>query len=648
MLRGWLCVLLVSFPALVHALGSVPGPGKLLPADTLFVVTAPDFERLEALWGGSPQARLWNDPAMKSFHDKFGARWRQEFLQPLERESKAQVDACSKLVKGQLTFGITRNNWDGEEEQQLGFLLLLDSKDKRHQLKKQLSDLRKAWTEAGKAPRLEKIRGLEFAILPLGSNALPSLLRQFFPQVVPSRRAAAEGSPSKMPGANEVVFGQAESLLVVANSVAAVEKVLARLGGDTLPCLGDAAGFQTGCQAVCRDAPLYAWFDSKTYFDVITRRAARRKPVGAPDTLEEIRPEKFIAASGLGAVNSVAFGLSEIEGGWLAQVFLSAPETSRQGLTQVLAGESKDWNPPPFVPGDIAKFARWRLDGQKTCEALRKMLAEITPQSLNGLNAILNTAHDAAKLKEPEFDLRKTLLPSLGDDFIQYERAPRGGSPAELDTPASLFLAGSPNPEQLAACLKWLMVVLSDTPAEREFLGRKVYSAPVPPLPLLVSELARTGPQRTLHFSATSNYLALSTDVAMLEEYLRNPESQTNKLRETPGLTEAAQKVAGPGTRLFGFTSQSQSSRARCEALRANPSATNSLAILGSWPAVFGMASPEEACEEWMDFSLFPPFDDIARYFHFTVYGAGANADGLSFKYFAPQPPALRGPAARN
>ena len=43
-----------------------------------------------------------------------------------------------------------------------------------------------------------------------------------------------------------------------------------------------------------------------------------------------------------------------------------------------------------------------------------------------------------------------------------------------------------------------------------------------------------------------------------------------------------------------------------------------------------------------MDFSLLPPFEKIARYFYFTVCTAGANADGLSFKMFAPVPPALK------
>jgi hypothetical protein len=95
----------------------------------------------------------------------------------------------------------------------------------------------------------------------------------------------------------------------------------------------------------------------------------------------------------------------------------------------------------------------------------------------------MDTAGARAKLTDPGFDLKKTLLANLGDDIVTYEKAPRGNTPAELDAPPYLFLLGSPNPEQLAVALKRLFVIFpqGDTPEEREFLGRKIFS--VPPCP---------------------------------------------------------------------------------------------------------------------------------------------------------------------
>ena len=46
--------------------------------------------------------------------------------------------------------------------------------------------------------------------------------------------------------------------------------------------------------------------------------------------------------------------------------------------------------------------------------------------------------------------------------------------------------------------------------------------------------------------------------------------------------------------------------------------------------------------KEWVDFSLLPSFDRIAKYFYFTIYSGGANADGMSYKIFSPTPPLLK------
>jgi len=55
-----------------------------------------------------------------------------------------------------------------------------------------------------------------------------------------------------------------------------------------------------------------------------------------------------------------------------------------------------------------------------------------------------------------------------------------------------------------------------------------------------------------------------------------------------------------------------------------------------------GIPTPDKTIKEWMDFSLLPPYEKIAKYFYFTVYAGGSSVDGLTFKMFAPVPPALR------
>jgi hypothetical protein len=77
------------------------------------------------------------------------------------------------------------------------------------------------------------------------------------------------------------------------------------------------------------------------------------------------------------------------------------------------------------------------------------------------------------------------------------------------------------------------------------------------------------------------------------------------------------------------------------EALRKN-SSTNQANAAGAMPGTMGFPGAPNPFKDWVDFSLLPPFDQIAKYFYFTVYSISANADGVTFKMFAPIPPGLK------
>jgi hypothetical protein len=147
-----------------------------------------------------------------------------------------------------------------------------------------------------------------------------------------------------------------------------------------------------------------------------------------------------------------------------------------------------------------------------------------------------------------------------------------------------------------------------------------------------------TGGRRTLSYTVNGNYLALSGDASMLEEYLRSSESQGKALRETPGLVEATQKVAGPGTSLFGYENLSETMRATFDTFKKDPGALTNATGFGALPGVPAMPGSQKSMLAWLDFSLLPSFDRVAKYFSFSVYSGGANVDGLSLKMFDPVP----------
>jgi hypothetical protein len=289
------------------------------------------------------------------------------------------------------------------------------------------------------------------------------------------------------------------------------------------------------------------------------------------------------------------------------------------------------------VPADAVKFQRFRLDVQKAWNTLESMVSEISPQMGGGLKLILETA---GKDKDPNFDLRKELIGNLGDDLISFQKNPRSNTLADLNSPPALYLLGSPNAEKLAAALKTIASLLPPQLTnikERELLGRKVYSLTLPGAPNPDGSMT----QRNLSYSASGGYLALSTDDALLETYLRSGENTGKTLRDTVGLAEAAQKIGGMSTGMFGYENTSETVRVLLETLKNDYGTVEKLLLMMPFVPKPG-GKDSKGLKDWVDFSLLPPFDQIAKYFYFTVYSGSANADGLSYKVFSPTPPQLK------
>ena len=528
---------LAALAALATPAGAAaPAPEQLLPDDTLVLLTAPDFSRLRAICQRSPKSRLWNDPALKPLRDKFLLRWHDEFISPLERELNLSLDSYASLPQGQITFAVTKGAWQGGDDQPLGFLFLLDTRDKAAVLRTNLTALRTQWLAAGKPLKTERIRNLDFTVFPVTTNDMPKTLARLLwrPPVFPALSGGADvkqapAAPSSnedtaldalsavLTATRELVVGQVDSLLVAGNSVTEVEKVVTRLTGGARPTLGDLPAYQASRQSLFCNAPFYGWVNVKAIVDALVRKSSEAKSGEPSDPLEGPRLDKIISVTGLAGCKSLAFTLQDTGEGSLFQCFLSVPDAVRQGLFQVLAGPAKDSAPPPFVPANAAQFFRWRMDGPKTWATIEKMINDLSPQALSGLNLVLNTADARAKQDDPGFNLKQTLLANLGDDIISYQRAPRGSTAAELQSSPSILLLGSPHPGPFGRRPR---TPLCHLPPGRRHDGARVpgledllrpYALPCPFFP---RRLPRRTSARTLNWAASGSYVALSTDPA--------------------------------------------------------------------------------------------------------------------------------------
>jgi hypothetical protein len=618
----------LAFTAALRA--AIPPAENLLPADTLFVLTAPDCKALRAAMKHSPQWLLWSDPAMKPFHDKFMAKWNESFVGPLERDLGVKIADFADLPQGQFTFAVTQNGWNGTGDQTPGLVLLLDAKDKSGLLKTNLAALQKKWMDAGKPIRTETIRDIKFSVVPLSSNDVPAVLSQIFPKKQPVTELGKE--PAKPASADEIVIGQFESLLIVGNSIQAVEPVAGHLTGSSMPALADNTVFTADKIQQFRDAPLYfGWFNAKTFFSVLAGIPTPEPNPDAPSAVPQMPWNAMLAASGAAGLKSASFAARESHDGSQVDFNLSVPEGDRAGIFKMVATAAKDASAPLFVPADAVKFWRWRLDGQKDWATLTAMVQKISPAAMSAVNAAIAMVNASAQQKDPSFDVLKNLIGNLGDDFINYQKPSAGSSAADLNNAPSLVLFAAANPEQTVVAIKSIASLMYGQQAAtepREFLGKKIYSISMPAqrVPGAAAPVSRS-----LYCTTSGGYIALSADSGILENYLRNAGTPPAPLREIPGLTGAAQHIGGTGNGLFGYQNQREVMRAAFMLFKSQGVAANPGPV---------MAMPQ-GMRDWMDSSLLPDYEQVSKYFFFSVFNGSTTPDGISFKAFAPRPPGL-------
>jgi hypothetical protein len=627
----------------LDAAAAIPPAEKLLPADTLAVVSVPDFIQARETYLHSPQAQLWRDPAMKPFLDKFLAKVNSEFIGPLEKDLGVTLTNYTPLPQGQITLALVQNGWEGGvEKPQPGWVLLLDAREKSALLKSTLSDLRRKWTDDNRLSRTEKIRGVEFTVLKLSTNNLPSTLQKLFPTPTPPAAESPAADDKKAEPASELFIGQSDSLLIAGNQMEVLLKVLTAQAGGGTPTLGEQPVFEANRLALFRDAPMFLWINAASIVNIVDRQLAKKaaETAGQPSFLP-IRQEKIISATGLDALKSIAFSVHINDEGSAADLFLTAPESERRGLLNLVAGVDKETRPPAFVPADAVKFQRLRFNTQKTWDNLESVVNKISPQMVAGLNFAIEMAGSIAKEKNPEYNLKQSILTSLGDDIITYQKAPRSANIADIASPPSLMLIGTPKSEQLVQALKYLFTGTNrkgQEPKEREFLGRKIFSIDLSPVR---TPDGKAGPARSMNFVAASSYVALSGDPAILEEFLRSADQPGKPLREVPGLDEASRRVAASRSVWFAYENQAETMRHTLAGLKENFGGDKpNTAAAGDG---FGLSPRQKFFKEWMDVSLLPEFDPIARYFSFTVSAGNGTPEGISFKMFSPTPPRLKG-----
>src|ERR1700691_4769229 len=99
-------LLLVLAGICLQGRAAVLPPERILPKDTVLVVTAPDWPKTWAFLTNSSYGRLWQDPALRSFKDKFIGKFTTDALDPLEQNLGIKFSDYGGLLQGEVTFAL--------------------------------------------------------------------------------------------------------------------------------------------------------------------------------------------------------------------------------------------------------------------------------------------------------------------------------------------------------------------------------------------------------------------------------------------------------------------------------------------------------------------------------------------------------------
>ncbi len=578
----------------LKAAKAVPTLEALLPAETVLVMAAPDYASAKKHFKASASGLFWDSAEFKLFRKKLADGFEANVLAKIEEELAVDFEAFEEMASGPVALAVVAGQAAGEEP---ALLLLLDAGQNSFILRRTLSQMERDWKKADRKVSATEIGGVDFTTV------------------------------SDPEGQGQVHIGRVDAQLIVGTAAGQIEGVLARLGGGGGGSLAGNPAFATDHGALLKGADFYLWANLGQVIPQLLDNAPDGAELG-------IDFGEVFGSLGLDGLGTFAITYSERPDGAHSDVFVGLPEAKRKGLFSLLETRRADASPPPFVPASVGAFTRWRVDMGAAWKNLEKLLLEMSPDVANMVEFTVGLL---GKDKDQNFDFKKSFLNNFGDDLILYQMPPKGKSLNDLGSGSMVALVKSPSPAELikgiGAVPGILPPPLNEAALEPRKLGKHTaHSFGVMELPdpstgeLVASEVL---------FAVKDGYLAVSTDPDLMQGLLDGKAQPPLAKRDR--LAAAAAVVGGTDSGFFAYQNDRVMMLSMMDTLRAN---ADQFEMIFSMIPMEGL--DEVSLDDWLDFSLLPAGEKIAKYFDVTVYGAETDARGVTLKMFSPRPPNLK------
>ncbi len=318
-----------------------------------------------------------------------------------------------------------------------------------------------------------------------------------------------------------------------------------------------------------------------------------------------------------------------------AQGTLICPEGERRGLSGILnALKNVDCSPLPETPADSMNFGKVQLD----LSLLWKNLDTASTRIVGGMKAVAVGAAHAFLALDPEIDLQKNILENLTGEIVLWK------------SPLSLTEEGLPNSEQLLLIGVKDSYALGQTldqlyrlayrgkeipPIESEIVARqRVFSIPLNELlgqSQNNSAITIPGPGGaeikvpafTLNVAMAKGYMLIATQKSAIENFINAEPAES--LLAKPGVAEAIRKTGGSHAARFAYMDYA----AQLEALQL------------VWKAIIApsLADNPDVPQQLLNaVGLLPDVSQIKKYWGFAVSAVEVTPAGLQIKSCSPWP----------
>ena len=566
------------------------GPEDLVPADALAVLTIPDYATSKEAFLREPVLRMFTDSSMAPFLEDIQLMMKIE--EGMDWMDSMTVGELTGMLHGQMTlaFFLEGNSFENLPP---GILLLVEFGDHVDELDSLIDDI----VDLSGSDRTITIRGNDFRI----------------------------------DGGLHTIFGRVGSLLVIAQEERLVEGVMDAILGVSSDSLSSHDVFHRVHADQFADAHAYAWFDYPRLHRLVRTGMASMDQEAALNPMVPVSPSKILDDLGLGAIEGIGVAYTVGESGSMVDAFLAVPQEKRAGIFDWIARAEGDVLPPETVPADVLGFSRIRVDIRESIRNVNLALQEMAPALIPTLSQMMGGTNGPAK------DLQTNLFDRLGDDIITLTLPPQSlGDMSKLPT---LYLISSPQPAEL---LRFL-IDASENPAlatmgimveKREIGGRTVH---------VIGHSSMGTNLFTLYITADDSHLMVATEEGILADHLRGSLSESSQsLRDREGMAEAVRALGSDSLINFNYFNLSLFVADPWDGLRRSTDSISGFNSSGPGMDPFQAMTPEQVLSQIpLDFTLLPPFAEVARYFNFQVSGASSNSGYISYRFYTPFSPDL-------